>query len=31
MNQPPNGLPIDRALTGPDDAAVCHKVSAVLG
>lgn len=30
MSQPPNGLPIYRVLTGPDDAAFCHKVSAAL-
>jgi len=24
---PPNGLPAYRILTGPDDAAFCHRVS----
>ena len=27
---PPNGLPIYRILTGPDDAAFCHRVSEAL-
>jgi len=27
---PPDGLPIYRVLTGPDDAAFCHRVSAAL-
>ena len=27
---PPDGLPTYRVLTGPDDAAFCHKVSAAL-
>lgn len=27
---PPDGLPIYRLLTGPDDAAFCHRVSAAL-
>lgn len=30
MSQPPNGLPIYRVLTGPDDAAFCRRVSEVL-
>eukprot|EP01031_Cornospumella_fuschlensis_P049453 gene49453-biopygen39641 len=28
---PPNGLPIYRLLTGPDDAGFCHRVSEALG
>lgn len=28
--QPPDGLPTYRLLTGPDDAAFCHRVSAAL-
>jgi hypothetical protein len=27
---PPGGLPIYRLLTGPDDAAFCHRVSEAL-
>lgn len=27
---PPNGLPVYRMLTGPDDASFCHKVTAAL-
>jgi len=27
---PPDGLPIYRLLTGPDDAAFCHRVSEAL-
>ena len=27
MNTPPDGLPVYRVLTGPDDAAFCHRVS----
>jgi hypothetical protein len=27
---PPDGLPIYRALTGPDDAAFCHRISEAL-
>ncbi len=27
---PPNGLPIYRLLTGPDDATFCHRVSEAL-
>ncbi|WP_438280748.1 DUF1737 domain-containing protein [Pseudomonas alabamensis] len=30
MNRPPNGLPIYRILTGPDDAAFCRRVSEAL-
>jgi len=30
MTQPPNGLPVYRILTGPDDAAFCHRVSEAL-
>ena len=30
MRQPPNDLPAYRALTGPDDAAFCHRVSEAL-
>jgi len=30
MTLPPDGLPIYRVLTGPDDAAFCHRVSAAL-
>ncbi|MBD0687557.1 DUF1737 domain-containing protein [Pseudomonas corrugata] len=30
MNLPPDGLPIYRVLTGPDDAAFCHRVSDAL-
>ncbi|MGY0559098.1 DUF1737 domain-containing protein [Lysobacter sp. A421] len=30
MKQPPNDLPIYRVLTGPDDAAFCHRVSEAL-
>lgn len=29
-SSPPDGLPIYRILTGPDDAAFCHRVSAAL-
>jgi hypothetical protein len=28
---PPDNLPIYRVLTGPDDAAFCHRVSEALG
>ena len=31
MNQPPDGLPIYRVLTGVDDAAFCRRVSDALG
>ena len=27
---PPDGMPIYRLLTGPDDAAFCHRVSEAL-
>lgn len=27
---PPDGLPVYRLLTGPDDAAFCHRVSDAL-
>jgi hypothetical protein len=27
---PPKGLPVYRILTGPDDAAFCHRVSEAL-
>jgi hypothetical protein len=30
MSQPPNGLPLYRLLTGPDDAAFCLRVSEAL-
>ncbi|MGH8085445.1 MAG: DUF1737 domain-containing protein [Lysobacter sp.] len=30
MKQPPNDLPAYRALTGPDDAAFCQRVSEAL-
>ncbi|HEN8797682.1 DUF1737 domain-containing protein [Pseudomonas sp. CM25] len=30
MTQPPDGLPIYRVLTGPDDANFCRRVSAAL-
>ncbi|AGE24454.1 hypothetical protein H045_01890 [Pseudomonas poae RE*1-1-14] len=30
MTVPPDDLPIYRILTGPDDAAFCHRVSAAL-
>jgi hypothetical protein len=30
MSAPPDGLPIYRVLTGPDDAAFCHRVSGAL-
>ena len=29
-SRPPDGLPIYRVLTGPDDAAFCHRVSEAL-
>ncbi|WP_101386181.1 DUF1737 domain-containing protein [Streptomyces sp. TLI_146] len=31
MSTPPNGLPIYRVLTGPDDATFCHRVSEAIG
>lgn len=30
MDSPPEGLPTYRLLTGPDDAAFCHRVSDAL-
>jgi len=30
MQSPPKGLPAYRILTGPDDAAFCHRVSEAL-
>ena len=30
LNQPPNGLPIYRLLTGPDDAEFCKRVSEAI-
>ena len=27
---PPDGLPVYRVLTGPDDAAFCHRVSEAI-
>ncbi|MFF2330535.1 MULTISPECIES: DUF1737 domain-containing protein [unclassified Streptomyces] len=30
MSTPPDGLPIYRVLTGPDDSAFCHRVSEAL-
>jgi hypothetical protein len=30
MTMPPDGLPIYRVLTGPDDAKFCHRVSEAL-
>ncbi|MFF5402203.1 DUF1737 domain-containing protein [Streptomyces misionensis] len=30
MSAPPDGLPVYRVLTGPDDAAFCHRVSEAL-
>lgn len=30
MKQPPNDLPVYRVLTGPDDAAFCHRISEAL-
>ena len=29
-SRPPDGLPTYRVLTGPDDAAFCHRVSEAL-
>ena len=29
-NAPPEGFPLYRVLTGPDDAAFCHRVSEAL-
>ncbi|MEU7471421.1 DUF1737 domain-containing protein [Streptomyces sp. NPDC044984] len=30
MSTPPDGLPVYRVLTGPDDSAFCHRVSEAL-
>ena len=30
MSAPPDELPIYRVLTGPDDAAFCHRVSEAI-
>ncbi|HZI94348.1 MAG TPA: DUF1737 domain-containing protein [Patescibacteria group bacterium] len=30
QSNPPNGFPLYRVLTGPDDAAFCHRVSEAL-
>jgi len=30
MSVPPDGLPCYRVLTGPDDAAFCHRVSEAI-
>jgi len=30
MKPPPSDLPVYRVLTGPDDAAFCHRVSEAL-
>jgi hypothetical protein len=30
MSAPPDGLPIYRVLTGPDDPAFCHRVSEAI-
>ena len=30
MSAPPDDLPIYRVLTGPDDAAFCHRVSEAI-
>ncbi|MFE1952089.1 DUF1737 domain-containing protein [Streptomyces sp. NPDC059524] len=30
MSTPPNGLPVYRVLTGPDDATFCQRVSEML-
>jgi hypothetical protein len=30
MSTPPDGLPIYRVLTGPDDEKFCHRVSEAL-
>ncbi len=30
MSTPPDGLPVYRVLTGPDDAAFCRRVSEAL-
>ena len=30
MSEPPDGLPVYRVLTGPDDASFCRRVSEAL-
>jgi hypothetical protein len=30
VTAPPDGLPVYRVLTGPDDAAFCHRISGAL-
>ncbi|MGW5371672.1 DUF1737 domain-containing protein [Streptomyces sp. NPDC004009] len=30
MSAPPDGLPVYRVLTGPDDPAFCHRVSEAM-
>jgi hypothetical protein len=30
MNMPPDGLPVYRVLTGPDNSSFCHRVSEAL-
>ncbi|WP_411084281.1 DUF1737 domain-containing protein [Streptomyces sp. cmx-18-6] len=30
MSTPPDGLPLYRVLTGPDDSAFCHRVSEMI-
>ncbi|WP_067388252.1 DUF1737 domain-containing protein [Streptomyces sp. F-3] len=30
MTTPPDGLPVYRVLTGPDDATFCHRVGEAL-
>jgi hypothetical protein len=30
MSAPPDGLPLYRVLTGPDDAVFCHRVSEAI-
>ena len=30
MSAPPDGLPVYRVLSGPDDAAFCHRVSEAI-
>ncbi|MFF4715103.1 DUF1737 domain-containing protein [Streptomyces eurythermus] len=30
MSTPPDGLPVYRVLTGPDEAAFCHRVSEAI-
>ncbi|MFD5425991.1 DUF1737 domain-containing protein [Streptomyces sp. NPDC127084] len=30
MSTPPDGLPVYRVLTGPDDASFCHRVSEAI-